>query len=94
MSDDNTQGGSEPSPASAGSTPDFVDALNPSDPSGPPLKVRFPKIIASIVCPDCREVVGGGDPAYLCVSQATKYRCPFCGKGPPVIESQKTAGGE
>ena len=94
MSDDNTRDGAEPSPASAGSTLECVAALNPSDPSGPPIKVRLPEIIDLIVCPDCKVVVGGGDPKYLFVSRATKYRCPFCKKGPPVIKSRVTAGGE
>ena len=94
MDNDNTQDGAEPSPASAGSTPECVAALNPSDPSGPPIKVRFPEIIDLIVCPDCEEVVGGGDPKYLFVSRATKYRCPFCGKGPPVVLSKEKWGGE
>jgi hypothetical protein len=92
MDNDNTQGGAEPSLASAGSTPECVDALNPSDPSGPPIKVRFPEMIALIVCPDCDEVVGGGDPKYLFVSRATEHRCPFCKKGPPVVRIKREVG--
>ena len=82
----------EPSLASAGSTPECVDALNPSDPSGPPIKVRFPEMIALIVCPDCEEVVGGGDPKYLFVSRVTEHRCPFCKKGPPVVRIKREVG--
>jgi hypothetical protein len=61
-------------------------ALNPDDPSGPPITVRLPDEIASIVCRDCDSVVGGGDPAGVWFSKAIHRPCPFCGKGPPVVE--------
>jgi hypothetical protein len=63
-----------------------LEALNSDDPTGPKIKVRLPDEIVSIVCHDCDRVVGGGDPAYARFSYSLSHPCPFCGKGPPVIE--------
>jgi hypothetical protein len=63
-----------------------LEALNPDDPTGPKIKVRLPDKIVSIVCNDCDSVVGGGDPEYAKFSYSLSHPCPFCGKGPPVIE--------
>jgi len=72
----------EMSAASRGSA---LRAMNPDDPTGPPITVRLPDRIAHIVCRDCESVVGGGDPAAVYFSYAVNNKCPFCGKGPPVV---------
>ena len=69
-----------------------LPALNPDDPSGPPIQVRLPDEIVSIVCPDCDVVVGGGDPRYAIHSYALRHPCSFCEKGPPVIYDATGSG--